>query len=135
MSDEYQDWVPEKPGSDYNVGDRVVKSGLDMAFHGEVHAVIPPDMIPEALAELHRNNPHGTESTIDLFTRMDPTWQEHALYFVEPDSSPGIASYEEAHKICPALTRHQYEMITTRRVFLVLDSQLLPEHSDPDELI
>jgi hypothetical protein len=111
----------------YQIGDRVVKSGLDINYHGVVHQVILPEQIPEALAIMHRANPHDTERIIDEFSKRDPDWQNHALYFVEPDSSGGVATFEEAKRICPALNEIQYQMIVNRRAFLVLDSQLLPE--------
>jgi len=118
----------------YNVGDQVVKSSTrELSFRGKVLEVIPPEKIPAILAAMHKLDPAYAEQTINVWSTEDRGFQDFHCYFVEPDTCPGPASYEESLNICPSLTKANYDMIVgnVARKYLVIESNLLPAENDP----
>jgi len=97
---------------------------MGLNFHGRVDRVIESPHEYIELVEI----PQGF---IDNFAERDPDWDKNPIYLVTPDSSPGLATFEEANSIVPGLTEIQYSMLTGHRQFLVLESDLLSEDFPP----
>ena len=116
----------------FKIGDRVLRSsntippGLDrpMVYSGTVTQVLTATEYLQLI-----NSRHGTAAlnTIrKIFSERDKDYLKSHVYIIEPDSSPGLAPYEEATIIIPGLSREQYDMLTNRRSFDCIDSDLLP---------
>lgn len=115
----------------FNPGDHVILSGhkQPVNFHGKVVQVIPYEKFSEELYRLFKTD----ETVVAVVTKMverDKSWHEWPCYYVEPNSSPGVATYEEAQYIVPGITYDQYMMLTTRRLYLCLDSDLMDEQQE-----
>lgn len=109
----------------YQPGNRVIKScASGLIFHGKVIFCINPVNIDDYLQQAGIS-----QLWIDQFDRRDPTWREFPIYLVQPDSSPGLAPFEEAQFLIPGLTEDMYARLTKSRQYILIDSDLLPEET------
>lgn len=131
--------MPKKPiRNRFSLGDRVLRSsntvpeGTDkpLIFRGVVRTIYTVNNYFKHFKKITGGSDLVTPAMINLklrFSNRDPSYAKYHIYEVEPDSSPGPCSFEEAACIVPGLTRYQYDMLMDRRVFACLDSDLLPE--------
>lgn len=127
--------MPKKPiRNRFSLGDRVLRSsntvpeGTDkpLIFRGVVRKIYTVNSYFRHLHEITKSI-EAALNVKSIFMLRDKDYPKYHIYDVEPDSSPGPCSFEEAVCIVPGLSRHQYDMLMDRRVFACLDSDLLPE--------
>ena len=105
----------------YQVNDRVVLSSKDFAIHGKIIKVVPTEELREYIEQ------NGHQSTFDSIRERDPEFDQFPLYIMEPDNNNKPASFEQAKAIVRGITREQYDMLFLGRLFVAIDSDLIPE--------
>jgi hypothetical protein len=110
----------------FGQGDRVKRIGLNqLNFIGTIRQVIPPAGIAALINKIAAGDQDTAVNLVrDMYNR-DNEFHHNYAYIVEPESSPGPATFEEAEYIVPGITIDQYHLLMKGRKYLIIDSDLI----------
>lgn len=118
----------------YRVGDRVIHCRPGMGFSGVVHTVVKPDEMNECLDAMREDKGYQEiENSLNWYRQRDPDALKNPVYVIVPDGYDKPATWEQAQLICPTLTEYQYRRIVGSRMFIVLESDIIPEEWEFNE--
>ena len=127
--------------SAFNHGDRVVKSSPTGSYRGKIFEVIQPeeDYVGMLIACMGQEM---AESYVEGFRKRDKDYDKFPIYIVEPDGNgEPVKDMTQAESIIPGITKKQFKFLCSltqdqtfmfffQRLFIALDSDLLPD--DPE---
>lgn len=126
----------------YRLGDVVSRVSIDgklVSVSGKIVAISPGGRTIEYFRSLLSGNGYNQtfiESFLGVMLKRDPDFMDKPVYVIEPETSPGWASFEEAKSIVPGISKREYDFLACltefqrtllwgHRLFIVLDSELV----------